>query len=178
MSLSSQLKLMAEYNQCMNQRIYHAASQLSPTEINADKGAFFKSILGTLNHIWVGDVIWLKRFAEHESQLLSLEPVRALTKPTSLSSLVHSELSTLQQARILLDATIKHFTAEVNDDILSSNLSYHDTKGKPYTKHFGSLIFHLFNHQTHHRGQLSTLLNQAGLDVGVTDLLDIIPDIK
>ena len=63
----NQFTLFAEYNRLMNQRLFDSAAQLSDEALRKDRGAFFKSVLGTLNHIIVGDIIWLKRFAEHSS---------------------------------------------------------------------------------------------------------------
>jgi len=75
-----------------------------------------------------------------------------------------------------MDEVIVRFIAELTDEVLACSLSYRNTKGIEATKNLGLLLLHLFNHQTHHRGQASTLLSQSGVDVGVTDLLVIIPD--
>ncbi len=176
MSLKSNFELMAEYNRWMNESIYLAASQLSIDQLSEDRGAFFGSIIGTLNHILVADIIWLKRFANHPTQFKSLNDIRKLETPTALSEVLYSELEKLANARIKMDSTIQNFVNELTDDILLSTLSYNNTKGEAFTKNMGHLIQHFFNHQTHHRGQVSTLLAQAGVDIGVTDLLVSIPD--
>ncbi len=176
MSLISTYRLMAQYNLSMNQRIYTSASQLSADQLNEDRGAFFGSILGTLNHILVGDIIWLKRFAGHPVNMESLESVQRLPKPQSLNEIVHPHIDLLFSAREALDKTICLFAGELTDDIVLSPLTYTNTKGNVFTKQMGYLIQHLFNHQTHHRGQVSTLLSQAGVDIGVTDLLANIPE--
>jgi uncharacterized damage-inducible protein DinB len=75
-----------------------------------------------------------------------------------------------------LDTLIINWGQEITVIDLNYHLTYTDTKGKKYTKNYGQLIQHFFNHQTHHRGQVSTLLNQQGIDLGITDLLKIIPD--
>ena len=85
MSLKSNFELMADYNQWMNKSIYKAASGLSNSELSKNRGAFFNSIIGTLNHILVGDIIWLKRFSKHPSQLKALDSVRELQSPQSLN---------------------------------------------------------------------------------------------
>ena len=175
MSLKSNFELMADYNQWMNKSIYKAASGLSNSELSKNRGAFFDSIIGTLNHILVGDIIWLKRFSKHPSQLKALDSVRELQSPQSLNVILCDDFTSLLSARREMDSAIQEFTHELTEDLLSSSLSYCDTKGKPFTKNFGHLIQHLFNHQTHHRGQVSTLLTQAGIDVDVTDLLAKIP---
>ncbi|MFT2110097.1 DinB family protein [Marinomonas sp. 2405UD68-3] len=175
MSLKSNFELMAAYNHGMNQSMYGAASQLSVLGLNEDRGAFFGSILATLNHILVGDVIWLKRFANHPSQFSSLDYVRGLEWPKALDSILCMKLEDLLAAREKMDNLILDFSRELTDDVLASSLSYQNMKGKPLTQNLGYLIQHFFNHQTHHRGQVSVLLNQAGVNVDMTDLLLNIP---
>jgi len=136
-----------------------------------DTGAFFKSILGTLNHILVGDTFWLKRFALHPATFSSLKPVLDLDFPESLDVMLYSDLDALSEARDTMDTVIMDFVAEVSEDDLESFLKYKSTSGEPHSKKLGFLVQHFFNHQTHHRGQVTTLLSQAGVDVGVTDLL-------
>ena len=176
MSLKSNFELMADYNQWMNKRIYLAVSKLSASELSKDRGAFFGSILSMLNHILVGDTLWLKRFADHPSELKALDYVRALDNPMALDVILYSELKELESARIKMDSVIKKFSSELTNKVLSSSLSYNNTKGEPFSKNLGHLIQHFFNHQTHHRGQVSTLINQVGIDIGVTDLLIGIPN--
>jgi uncharacterized damage-inducible protein DinB len=90
---------MASYNQLMNQQMYAVAATLSPAELDKDRGAFFGSILGTLNHIFVGDIIWLKRFASHQDRLSSLNDVRDHKPPGRLSGILYPTLDALAQAR-------------------------------------------------------------------------------
>src|SRR5690554_4563496 len=176
MSLKQHFELLATYNQWMNSKIYEAAGQLSELELAEDRGAFFGSILGTLNHILVGDTVWLKRFATHPSCASSLQKVANLPDPTSLSQIVFDDMGRLSEHRAWLDQQIINWIAELTESDLDFVLSYHNTKGAPANKRYSSLILHFFNHQTHHRGQVSTLLSQAGVDIGVTDLLALIPE--
>ena len=176
MSLKDHFELLSVYNQWMNSKIYETAGQLSVTELTKDRGAFFGSILGTLNHIIVGDTIWLKRFATHPSCLDSLQEVAGIENPASLDQVVFNDFGSLSEHRFWLDSKIINWLAELSETDLDFILSYHDTKGIPANKLYSSLVLHFFNHQTHHRGQVSTLLSQAGLNVGVTDLLAQIPE--
>lgn len=178
MSQKSNFELMADYNQWMNKSIYKAASKLSNDELLRDRGAFFNSILGTLNHILVGDIIWLKRFANHPSKLTALDDVCSIDHPPALNSILYFELGNLTNARIKIDGIIRDFAYELTDNVLLSTLSYRNTQGEQFAKNMGHLIQHFFNHQTHHRGQVSTLLSQAGAEVGMTDLLLSIPNEK
>ena len=167
---------MASYNEWMNAKLYAAAAKLTPQELAADRKAFFGSIMGTLNHIVVGDTIWLKRFATHPSNHAALESIRKMRTPAALDELLFTDLGALQKHRIILDEIIKQWTTTLTPEDLSHVLPYVSMKGVAAKKRFSSLVMHFFNHQTHHRGQVSTLLFQAGVDVGVTDLLALIPD--
>jgi uncharacterized damage-inducible protein DinB len=176
MSLKDHFELLSIYNQWMNSKIYEAVGQLSETDLVKDRGAFFGSILGTLNHIIVGDTVWLKRFATHPSCMGLLREVASLENPTSLDQIVFNDLGSLYEQRSWLDSKIINWIAELSEDDLDFILSYYNTKGIPANKRYSSLVLHFFNHQTHHRGQVSTLLSQAGVDIGVTDLLAQIPE--
>jgi uncharacterized damage-inducible protein DinB len=175
MSLKDQFELLATYNQWMNAKVYEAAGHLSATDLARNRGAFFGSILGTLNHILVADTIWLKRFATHPSCGISLREVVALPDPTSLDQIVFDDIGQLAERRAWLDQRIVDWIAEMPADEPDSALSYRNVKGVAASKSYSSLVVHFFNHQTHHRGQASTLLSQAGEDIGVTDLLVQIP---
>lgn len=87
----------------MNSKVYEAAGQLSATDLVKDRGAFFGSILGTLNHIVVGDTVWLKRFASHPACLESLREVVGLPSPKSLDQIAFNDFGSLSEHRIWLD---------------------------------------------------------------------------
>ncbi|MBW3225125.1 DinB family protein [Marinobacter adhaerens] len=176
MSLRTNFELMAAYNQWMNEKIYGAARGLEQTELAKDRGAFFGSILGTLNHIVVADTIWLKRFAMHPTFSIALKEVAELPSPNKLNDILFEDFAALSERRDWLDNHIICWVGTLSDDDLNVVLRYHNTKGVPANRRFSSLLQHFFNHQTHHRGQVSTLLSQAGVDIGVTDLLALIPD--
>lgn len=176
MSLSENLILLADYNAAMNQRMYEAAVQLPEEELLADRRAFFGSILGTLNHLVVGDTLWLQRFSHHPANFAALAPVRAMPAPTALSQMQFYELGHWHPHRMELDAIIKAWVREVREEHLSHVLEYANTKGEPMRKRMSSLALHFFNHQTHHRGQVTTMLSQAGIEFGITDLLASIPN--
>jgi uncharacterized damage-inducible protein DinB len=175
MNLREHVVLMAAYNRWMNDQVYAAAARLPATAISEDRGAFFGSILGTLNHLLIADTIWLHRFATHPSRFAALEPIRTSQPPRDLRATAHEDLPSLRAAREQLDGLIDAWVGELSEADLDHVLSYANTQGVASRRRFGSLLMHFFNHQTHHRGQVSTLLTQAGVDVGVTDLLAMIP---
>ncbi|QLC72203.1 DinB family protein [Pseudomonas sp. LPB0260] len=176
MSLQQHFDLLARYNQWMNGQLYAAAEKLSPEALAQDRGAFFRSILGTLNHLVVADTVWLQRFACHPESARSLQPACELPRPASLEQLLFNDFDQLCAHRQWLDALICQWVSSLQERDLDHVLSYQNMKGQPAQRRLSSLLLHFFNHQTHHRGQATTLLFQAGLDVGVTDLLALIPD--
>jgi uncharacterized damage-inducible protein DinB len=176
MTVREQVVLMASYNEWMNTKIYEAAAKLTSQELAANRKAFFGSLLGTLNHIVVADIIWLKRFATHPSHHQALDLVRHMPQPLALDQVLFDNLAELSNGRKQLDDTIKQWAASLTDLDLNHPLRYANMKGIVAEKRFSTLILHFFNHQTHHRGQATTLLYQAGQDLGVTDLLMLIPN--
>ena len=175
MNLPAQVVLMASYNTWMNAKVYEAAGRLSAEALAADRGAFFGSVLGTLNHLVVADTIWLKRFAEHPARHAALDRVRPLPAPSSLDQLPFEDFAELSEHRRMLDATIEDWAAALTVDDLAHVLRY-TRRDETFARAMSGLLMHFFNHQTHHRGQATTLLTQAGIDVGVTDLVMLIPN--
>ena len=177
MGFNEHFKHMARYNRRMNQQVYQWARQLPPEQLSQDQGAFFGSILGVLNHILVGDLIWLTRFVQHHKRYQSLQELQHLPKPNALNHQMYSDLITLEEVRQQVDGVIvRWLDTETEDSDFYQDLSYSNTKGIISQRNFAELVAHLFNHQTHHRGQVSTLLSQNGVDIGVTDFLIDIPD--
>lgn len=177
MQITEHLFLMAEYNVWMNTKIYETASKLSVEELSENRGAFFGSIMGTLNHIAVADTIWLKRFAPLLQTHEELNFIRELNLPRSLDEMLFSNIEELYERRKVLDRTLSESAKSVTVSELAQVLSYTNSKGIPASKNLFSLFMHVFNHQTHHRGQVTTLLSQSGVDVGITDLVAIIPNV-
>lgn len=151
---------MASYNRWMNQRMYAVCAKLSDSERKKDRGAFFKSIHGSLNHLLLGDKIWLGRF---------------LGKPFQASGLdeeLHGEFEKLWEDRSATDEIIIEWASALTDSELAGNLEYTSIVNPATRKYEMWLaVAHFFNHQTHHRGQITTLLSQFGQDLGVTDII-------
>lgn len=177
MSLKTNFELMAKYNQWMNGHIYRSCAQLSHYQLHENVGAFFGSIIGTLNHILVADMLWLKRFTAHPRHYQSIIEVANQPSPTALTHILYADLKSLTDARTTMDNIIIAFTNEMEEDDFEHTLTYQNVKSEHMNKRFGFVLHHFFNHQTHHRGQVTTMLYQKGVDVGVTDLLAIIPNI-
>jgi len=176
MSLASDFQLMARYNQWMNARLYTAAAALDEKELRADRGAFFGSILATLAHIRAADAHWLRRFALSFPGVASLEPVRHGPLPELVRGIIFPDYAQLRVEREALDEVLMRFTGEASDATYAQPMSYVNSAGESYTRQAGLVLRHVFNHQTHHRGQVTTLLSQRGIDVGATDLSELIPE--
>lgn len=179
MTRTEHFAFLAQYNQWMNAKVYAAASQLTPAELHLDRRAFFGSIFGTLNHVAVGDTLWLRRFAQHPACFPSLrQAAQLLEDPAGLQVTLFPDLAPLTAYRETLDRLINAFTAELAEADLDTDLAFRSTNGVDHRKDFHGVLMHFFNHQTHHRGQASTLLTQAGVDVGVTDLLVLLQNVQ
>jgi uncharacterized damage-inducible protein DinB len=167
---------MASYNKWMNANVYAAARTLPDGDLLADRGAFFGSILRALNHLIIADTIWLKRFAGHPAGYAPLRPMLMIPAPDMVADLdKFKDLQSIAVRRFWLDTLIDDWAQSISDPDLDFVMNYTNSRGEVADKDFFGLIMHFFNHQTHHRGQITTLLSQSGADVGVTDLLVLVP---
>ena len=115
------------------------------------------------------------RFAQHRASLPALSALSGFPHPPSLHHTLAPDLPGLRDYRRRLDELMRRWVLELRLEHLSDNLVYGNIAGVVSSKSFGALLQHFFNHQTHHRGQVSTLLFQSGVDIGITDLLAVIP---
>lgn len=165
------VRLMAEYNRWMNRRLYEAAACLPAQALHEDRRAFFGSILGTLNHLLVADSIWLRRFDAPGHWERLREAIDWLPRPTSLRDPLAGDLPTLAALRTRIDDLIVAWCEHLIFTDLDRVLVYRNVAGESFQRQVGPLLSHFFNHQTHHRGQATTLLFQAGVDPRETDLI-------
>jgi len=153
---------LARYNRWMNGKVYATAAELREEDRRKDLGAFFRSVHGTLNHLLLADRIWLGRFG-------TIEPPRFATMGDEL----FADFAELRHERTKTDDVIDSFIDGLTADRLAAPLAYRTGRG-PVEHPLWFAVLHLFNHQTHHRGQLTTLLVQLGRDPGVTDLIALL----
>lgn len=157
---TAHVKTLAAYNRAMNERIFDCCARLTDEERKRDAGAFFKSIHGTLNHLLVGDRVWMGRFTGQPAAIRSLDQE------------LYADFNELREQRIAMDADIVRWMNQLDDTRLAGELEYTSiTNNKAFVYPLWFVLTHFFNHQTHHRGQVTTLLSQRGLDPGVTDLI-------
>jgi uncharacterized damage-inducible protein DinB len=152
-------ELMARYNRWINERLYALLSELPDDERKRDRGAFFGSMHGTLNHLLWGDRMWLGRFID--------EPC---THP-AFGADMYADFAELTAERQVTDAKMLAWATGVSDAWLAGTLTYvSKVDGRTREMPRGIAVVQLFNHGTHHRGQLTTLVRQAGRDPGPTDI--------
>ena len=158
----SRYPMFAGYNAWCNERLYAAASRLSDADYRADRGAFFKSVHGTLNHLLVGDRIWMHRFTG-EGEL-----------PKSLDAILYDDFAALRAARRAEDAAISRYVECLSDADFAGSIRYR-TFVNPATieQQLAPALDHFFNHQTHHRGQAHALLS-AVIGNAATPSFDLI----
>ena len=162
MDLVAHFQMLARYNRIANERLYGACSTLDAAEYRKQRQGSFGSIHALLNHIMLGDRIWMARF----------EGAGRTTPP--LSAILYDEFSDLWAARNLEDARIERFFACLEANVLDRSLEYTNSLGKDYVEEMPVAISHLFNHQTHHRGQVHVMLSQASVPPPSLDMHRII----
>ena len=169
------IRLMARYNRWFNERLYEAAAKVPAADRFTDHRAFFGSIGGTLNHLVVTDSIWLRRFMTTTSATALRQADDWLPRPVRLNQLLFPDWQELSAMRVRIDGLIEQWVAGLQPADLDEVVSYSNSRGEAHRRLLGHLMSHHFNHQTHHRGQVTTLLSQADIDPGITDLLILIP---
>ena len=160
MTLVAHYRSFGRYNGWANARLYDAAAKLSPEQFNADRGAFFKSVKGTLNHLLVTDRIWQKRFTgEGEA-------------PDRLDAILFERFDELHAARIAEDARIVRYVDGLDEGRLAGVIRYRRVSSpEAFEQPLAPALAHWFNHQTHHRGQVHAVLTGLTGEAPELDLL-------
>jgi uncharacterized damage-inducible protein DinB len=162
--MKANFQRMAAYNRWANARLYEAVGKLTPEEFAAPRSGFFPSLLKTLNHILVGDTVWMGRLDGTGSSI------------TSLDQILHTELGALKQARGAMDARIIAYVESLEPERLEEDLVYRTVAGDPMATQVAQVLAHFFNHQTHHRGQAHAMLSSTEVAPPVLDLIYFLRD--
>jgi uncharacterized damage-inducible protein DinB len=142
--------MFAGYNAWCNELLYAAAAKLTDADYRADRGAFFRSMHGTLNHLLVGDRIWMRRFTGKGEV------------PASLDATLYDDFASLRAARIAEDAGISRYVESLSEDDLGHKIRYRTLSNPADIEQvLAPALDHFFNHQTHHRGQAHALLSSV-----------------
>ena len=157
--MKSHFAMMAGYNRWANERLYEAARALPDADYRANRGAFFGSLHGTLNHLLVADRIWMRRFTDDG-------PVQ-----TRLDEILFEEFSALERAREYEDERIIAYVDLLTDADLAATFTYRTiTNPRDITQPLAPALAHFFNHQTHHRGQAHALVTMAAGNAAMPSL--------
>ena len=160
MTLSAHYRMFGRYNAWANGRLYDMAAQLSIDQYRADRGALFKSVHGTLNHLLVTDRIWMRRFTGEGDA------------PNRLDAILFESLGELRAARETEDRRIVDFVDALDEVRIGGIIKYRRVSSpEEFEQQLAPALAHWFNHQTHHRGQVHALL--SGL-VGKAPELDLL----
>ncbi len=153
---------MAAYNAWQNNGIRAVVLAMDEADLKLDRGAFFGSIFGTLNHLLWGDMLWMARFDGGEAQ-----------SPVIAQSVSYADtIQDWAQRRVATDQRIVNWSANLTDAALAGDLSwYSGSINADVTKPKATCVTHFFNHQTHHRGQIHAMLTAAGQKPEATDLV-------
>ena len=149
--MKAHFEQMAQYNAWANARLYRMAAALTDEQYRRDVGAYFKSLHGTLNHLLVADRIWLRRLTGTGDH------------PTALDAIVCDDLPSLTAARRAEDARIIEFVQGLAEERFEQMLDYQTLNGTPQKQCLREILAHVFNHQTHHRGQAHVILTVLGV---------------
>jgi uncharacterized damage-inducible protein DinB len=149
-SLIAHFRMLARYNTVVNDRIYATCHGLTDEEYRKERAGSFRSIHRTLNHLLLGDRIWIARFTGG-----GVTP--------ALDTVLYDDLPALQAAREAEDRRIENFIAGLTGAFLARELRYLNNAGLPFSDPAPVALAHFFNHQTHHRGQVHVMLAEAGV---------------
>lgn len=149
--MEEHFKRLAAYNAWANARLYDAATALTDFERKRDVKGYFASLHGTLNHLMVADRIWLKRLTGTGDA------------PAALGTILFEAFTELREAREAEDERLLHYVAGLDPAAYEATLAYKDTRGEDKALPVKLVLTHLFNHQTHHRGQATQMLRQLGV---------------
>lgn len=173
-ALLANYRWLARYNAWFNERLYDACERLSDAQRREDRGAFFGSVHATLNHLVWGDRLWLGRLAAQPGSPAVPAEVLQLPADAVHGTELYAEWPGLRQARRALDAAIEAWVQALPTDFPVSTMRYANTSGVQREHPAWQAMTHFFNHQTHHRGQVTTLLAQSGIDPGTTDMVALL----
>ena len=151
-SLIAHFQMLGRYNTIINQRLYGACAQLPDEEYRKERSGSFRSIHRTLNHVLLGDRIWMSRFTGH-----------GFTMTPGLDTVLYDDFPSLRAARESEDLRIEAFLADLTEAFLGKDFRYVNNAGNLCVDAAPLVLAHFFNHQTHHRGQVHVMLSQTGI---------------
>ena len=163
---AAHFRMLARFNTWANTRVYVACAGLDDAEYHRDRGAFFGSIHGTLNHLLLSDRLWLSR-------LRGTGPPDGVTR---LDQVLYGTLKRLREARVETDLEMVAYAEALLDKDLAMLVGFHTLDGTAIEMRHDRILMSIFNHHTHHRGQVHNMLSQAGAVPPQLDIPDYLFD--
>ena len=155
-------QLLANFNTWANEKIMTSCKKLTETEYKKDRRAFFSSIHGTLNHLLVVDRAYISRIEGKDHGLKSLDQI------------LYGNLFQLEEARIKEDKRLVDLVNNLSEESIHKEITYNGFETGKTTYTINTILITLFNHQTHHRGQIHNMLSQAGIKIPQVDIPDFV----
>ena len=168
------LSLLADYNAYVNREVYAIAAKIPESDRMKDVGSFHKSLFGVLSHIYASDVGWLRRFKEKVGTYKALAIPELDGPPHQWGVPMHKDFESLRAKRPALDAVITQLVAEIPDADLAKVFTYANYVGAQRTLAFWQALVHFFNHQTHHRGAVSEILDEMKVTNDYSGLVEML----
>ena len=162
MTAITNFQLLANFNTWANKKIFSACKELDDTEYMKNRKAFFSSIHGTLNHLLVVDSAYISRMEDTDHGLKSMDQI------------LYENLFQLEEARIKEDKRLVDLVNSLSEKSIHKEITYKGFETGNTTYTINILLITLFNHQTHHRGQIHNMLSQAGIKVPQIDIPDFV----
>jgi len=176
LSLASNFRMMSLYNQRINAQLLDCCLALPQATLEKETHSFFPNVISYWNHILFGDLILIGRLALNNIAKLSPQDLSMFPTPKSPQDIYYRNLSDIAVLRKQVDEVIRQYCINLTEEDCKKFITYNTTEGVSITKAVADVIQHLFNHQTHHRGQLTCVLSQFGVDYGCMDLPVIVSE--
>ena len=176
MSLAKNFRMLSHYNQRINTQLIDCCTSLSNDVLVKETNSFFSNVISYWNHILFGDLILLGRLASNHIAGISLNDFTECPTPKSPNDIYHNKFSDIAILRKAVDELIIKYSSNLTDDDCQKFITYQTTEGESITKAVSDVTQHIFNHQAHHRGQLTCVLSQIGVNYGCMDLPVIVPE--
>jgi uncharacterized damage-inducible protein DinB len=170
MGLVQNFRMMSLYNQRMNKQLMHCCLSLSSDMLEKETHSFFSNVISYWNHLLFGDLILMGRLAQNEVGKLTPGDFSSFPYPKSPRDIYFDKLTDLIIVREQVDTLLVEYCNNLTTEESASFITYKTTEGNEVNKAVSDVTQHLFNHQTHHRGQLSCVLSQFGVNYGCMDL--------
>jgi uncharacterized damage-inducible protein DinB len=165
--------LLARYNAHANSQMFELLRKAPPELISRSSGSYYGSIMGLLNHTLISDLGWLNAYRHSDLRFPSLDtPVLDFERPADGAPL-YDDLEELWRRREQVDAVLSAFAGELTDELLAGTITM-DRRGQKHTFVLAEVLLHLFNHQTHHRGAVSQILDREGIENDFSNIVRLL----